>query len=402
MPTVLLFEDLHWADAGLLDFVEYLLEWSRTLPDLRAHARTPGVARAAARPGVRGRRSFHSHRASSHSPNDSMRSSSTGSPPDSRRRCARGSATAPRACRSTPSRRFACFSTEGARHTRTAVTGSTGRWMRSRCRRRSTALIAARLDGLEPMNAALFEDAAVLGKTFTRRALAPSRDRRGRARASARRARPQGDPDCGGRPALARARAVRLPRRARSERRLRDALAEGAQERAISASPATSRATRSPTTRSSRSSPPTTSRLTEPSPTRRMPPRSERRRADRLDPRRRAGRVARGHEDAERYFERGGGARRRPARRARAARARRRSWPGRAGASSAAARRTSSRPLDLFESAGETHPAARASRPARRDPVRARADRRRNRTDGAGLRRPLGRRARRGPRSARP
>jgi class 3 adenylate cyclase/tetratricopeptide (TPR) repeat protein len=28
-PTVLVFEDLHWADAGLLDFVEYLLEWSR-------------------------------------------------------------------------------------------------------------------------------------------------------------------------------------------------------------------------------------------------------------------------------------------------------------------------------------------------------------------------------------
>jgi class 3 adenylate cyclase/tetratricopeptide (TPR) repeat protein len=28
-PLVLVFEDLHWADTGLLDFVEYLLEWSR-------------------------------------------------------------------------------------------------------------------------------------------------------------------------------------------------------------------------------------------------------------------------------------------------------------------------------------------------------------------------------------
>jgi class 3 adenylate cyclase/tetratricopeptide (TPR) repeat protein len=28
-PTVLVFEDLHWADAALLDFIEYLLEWSR-------------------------------------------------------------------------------------------------------------------------------------------------------------------------------------------------------------------------------------------------------------------------------------------------------------------------------------------------------------------------------------
>ena len=31
-PTILLFEDLQWADTGLLDFIEYLLEWSRTVP----------------------------------------------------------------------------------------------------------------------------------------------------------------------------------------------------------------------------------------------------------------------------------------------------------------------------------------------------------------------------------
>jgi predicted ATPase/class 3 adenylate cyclase len=31
-PTVLVFEDMHWADASLLDFVEYLLEWSRNHP----------------------------------------------------------------------------------------------------------------------------------------------------------------------------------------------------------------------------------------------------------------------------------------------------------------------------------------------------------------------------------
>ena len=31
-PTVLLFEDLHWADAGLLDFIEYLVEWARSKP----------------------------------------------------------------------------------------------------------------------------------------------------------------------------------------------------------------------------------------------------------------------------------------------------------------------------------------------------------------------------------
>ena len=31
-PTVLLFEDLHWADDSLLDFVEYLLDWARDRP----------------------------------------------------------------------------------------------------------------------------------------------------------------------------------------------------------------------------------------------------------------------------------------------------------------------------------------------------------------------------------
>ncbi len=31
-PTVLVFEDMHWADSSLLDFVEYLLDWSRNYP----------------------------------------------------------------------------------------------------------------------------------------------------------------------------------------------------------------------------------------------------------------------------------------------------------------------------------------------------------------------------------
>src|SRR5206468_12060811 len=31
-PTVLVFEDMQWADASLLDFVEYLLDWSRNSP----------------------------------------------------------------------------------------------------------------------------------------------------------------------------------------------------------------------------------------------------------------------------------------------------------------------------------------------------------------------------------
>jgi len=32
--TILLFEDLHWADSGMLDFIEHLLEWARNVPIL--------------------------------------------------------------------------------------------------------------------------------------------------------------------------------------------------------------------------------------------------------------------------------------------------------------------------------------------------------------------------------
>ncbi len=31
-PVVLVFEDLHWADGGTLDFIDHLLEWSRAIP----------------------------------------------------------------------------------------------------------------------------------------------------------------------------------------------------------------------------------------------------------------------------------------------------------------------------------------------------------------------------------
>ena len=50
-PVVLVFEDLQWADSGLLDFIDYLLEWSADYPifvlalgPARAAGRAPGVA----------------------------------------------------------------------------------------------------------------------------------------------------------------------------------------------------------------------------------------------------------------------------------------------------------------------------------------------------------------------
>ena len=44
-PVVLVFEDMQWADAPLLEFVAYLLEWSRNHRDPRGRARPPWVGR---------------------------------------------------------------------------------------------------------------------------------------------------------------------------------------------------------------------------------------------------------------------------------------------------------------------------------------------------------------------
>ncbi len=54
--TVLVFEDLHWADAGLLDFVEELPEWSRAKPILVLTLARPELLER--RLGWRGRRDF--------------------------------------------------------------------------------------------------------------------------------------------------------------------------------------------------------------------------------------------------------------------------------------------------------------------------------------------------------
>ena len=64
--TVLVFEDLHWADPGLLDFVESLLEWSRTSPVIVLSLARPELSdrRPAWGSGVRSSATVHLHRLS--------------------------------------------------------------------------------------------------------------------------------------------------------------------------------------------------------------------------------------------------------------------------------------------------------------------------------------------------
>jgi class 3 adenylate cyclase/tetratricopeptide (TPR) repeat protein len=51
-PTVLVFEDLHWADDGLLDFLDYLMDWTRDVPLLVLGTARPELL--ARRPGWSG------------------------------------------------------------------------------------------------------------------------------------------------------------------------------------------------------------------------------------------------------------------------------------------------------------------------------------------------------------
>ena len=102
----------------------------------------------------------------------------------SRRRCAIRSSPARRACRCTRSRPCACCSTAACSSQEGAAYRVAGEVESLEVPETLHALIAARLDGLSPDERRLLEDAAVLGKSFTRDALAALVGRRRRASSS--------------------------------------------------------------------------------------------------------------------------------------------------------------------------------------------------------------------------
>jgi class 3 adenylate cyclase/tetratricopeptide (TPR) repeat protein len=169
-PTILVFEDLHWADAGLLDFLEYLLDWSRGHPLFVLGLARPEFADKRPSWGA-GKRSFSSLYLEPLSPTamaDLLGGLIPGLPDDLRERILDRAEGVP------------LYAVETVRMLldRGLVTRegdlyrATGAVDDLEVPETLHALVAARLDSLAAAERRLVECAAVLGKTFTKSGLA--------------------------------------------------------------------------------------------------------------------------------------------------------------------------------------------------------------------------------------
>lgn len=164
-PVVLVFEDLHHADSGLLDLIDHLLEWSRSVPILIVTLARPELLERRSDWGA-GKRSFTSVYLEP-LPTSAMRGLLSGLVPG-----------LPDGARDTIVERADGIPLYAVETVRMLV--AQGRLVREDDGYRLadaltdlavpetlTALIAARLDELDPADRGLVADAAVLGQSFT-------------------------------------------------------------------------------------------------------------------------------------------------------------------------------------------------------------------------------------------
>ena len=131
-PVVMVFEDLQWADPSLLEFIEYLLNWSRAFPIFVMTLARPGHEKGA------GSKRNTTSISLEPLPARAMQLLLTDSCPDCPRNSPRRSSTELRVCRSMPSRPFACSSTATCSSRRARCIAPPVRSTISRSRRRST------------------------------------------------------------------------------------------------------------------------------------------------------------------------------------------------------------------------------------------------------------------------
>ena len=167
--TVLVFEDLQWADSGLLDFIEYLLEWSRNSPIVVVTLARPEMADRRSGWGI-GKRGFTSLSLDPLPPeamSQLLAGMAPGLPADLSTRILERAAGVPLYAVETVRMlldRGLLVSKDGTFH----VEGSLDAL---EVPETLHALIAARLDSIGAMERRLLQDAAILGKSFTAAAL---------------------------------------------------------------------------------------------------------------------------------------------------------------------------------------------------------------------------------------
>ncbi|MGZ5213769.1 MAG: adenylate/guanylate cyclase domain-containing protein [Actinomycetota bacterium] len=169
-PTVMVFEDLQWADPGLLDFIESMLGWSRSHPILIVTLARPELADRRPNWGVE-QRSFTAIRLEP-LPDDAMAELIEGFvhglPPEGVARVVERAEGVPLYAVETV-RMLADRGILEARSDAFELVGDIGTL---EIPGTLQALIAARLDSLAPEDRALLQDASVLGKSFPVEALA--------------------------------------------------------------------------------------------------------------------------------------------------------------------------------------------------------------------------------------
>jgi class 3 adenylate cyclase/tetratricopeptide (TPR) repeat protein len=168
--VVMLFEDLHWADPGLLDFIDHVVDWTRDLPLYIVTLARPELLEARPEWGA-GKRNFISVSLEPLRP-DEMRElldgMVPGMPPKMAEAIVERADGIPLYAVETVRMLVArgqLVEEEGAYH-------PVGELTELAVPETLTALIAARLDSLDPAERSLLQDAAVLGQSFTVGALA--------------------------------------------------------------------------------------------------------------------------------------------------------------------------------------------------------------------------------------
>ena len=169
-PTVLVFEDMQWADASLLDFVEYLLEWSRASPLFVFTLARPELLDR--RPnwgaGHRNFTSLHLGPLSETAMQDLLDGFVPGLPDELRQQILARAEGIPLYAVET----VRMLLDRGLLVQEGSVYRPTGEIASLEVPETLHGLAASRLDGLPPEERRLLQDAAVLGKTFARQALA--------------------------------------------------------------------------------------------------------------------------------------------------------------------------------------------------------------------------------------